>query len=239
MHPLTLGFAPESESEFRHHYHQNSIRAIRFSLITGLFFFAAFGLYDRMSLTSVVLVQQLFWIRFGWVCPSLLLILSLTYVPGFLGWFELANQFALLIPGCGILIINFLMVNQLGFQGLMLLLLYTYTLSRLRFWQASWIGLGLSSVQVMIDIWHFSFPSETAVRSLIFLLITNCIGLIASYQTEAYSRRDFLLRRQLQEEHQQLLEAQEQTEKLLFKYPARNYCHPPQTRSAKDRRWLC
>ena len=137
VRPVTLKFSDDDiETDFRTYYYQRSLRVIRFSLATGILFFSVFGLYDLATLKGQIL-SQLLWIRFGLVCPSLIVILLLSYTPHFLKKFEFANQLALLIPGCGILAINYLTKAPNGFIGLILLLIYTYTLSRLRFWQSS------------------------------------------------------------------------------------------------------
>ena len=207
-----LRFPSILERMFRIDYHQRSIVMVRIALAVGLVLYTSFGILDAVLAPRVY--RTLWIIRFAWVNPVLVAVLILSFTPVFRSISQLVLCAAVLSMGLGIV----LMMVYLGqsevalsyYAGLILVLMGSYSFTRIFFVNASIIG-GLIVVSYWIASVFFQGVLEDPQTVAIFLsnnfffMSANIIGMIVSYLFERSARKEFL-HRQLLAENQRTLE---------------------------------
>lgn len=193
----------ETEKAFLQDYGRRSLPYIRRVILTGILAFAGFTVLDILILPN--LSAAFVWIRMGFVCPILVVLLGLTYRIQGEAQTQAIGSMAILVAGIGLILLRWAAPVTPEFDemhvGLMLLLMYNYTLSRLRFGYA--IGVGwLLVLAYQLIAFRIGFPSFSLLKSSFLLAITSLIGMFASYNNEAHARKDFNQSIQIQSEHQ-------------------------------------
>lgn len=203
---LTLRFSSPLELRFQRDYAQRSLGHVRATLITGILFYALFGILDELSVDEEAVKLTLWWIRYGIICPILGAILMLTFTPRFLQWMQVLNGFAILIAGLGICALRGVPVPADRFDGavigLILVLIYAYTIARLRYLYAALISIVVSILYLLVSLLIRGIPLDVELESGFYLLFCNLIGIFASYSAEFVARKDFFQTRLLQLEQQ-------------------------------------
>lgn len=219
MNSWTLSFAPEIEEEFRLFYIDHHLPTKRRYLVVGVVIYALFGFMDASSYPN--LKEQFWLIRFGFVCPAVLLVVLLSYFEPFKRHIHVLLAGLMLITGSGIIAMNIYMEPPASFHaypGLILVLIFSYTFVRLRFVWAGLAGLLLLFFYEYVAIGILKLPEYYLVVNNFFILTANIIGMMACYSMEFHVRRYFYLTRLLnidgrRKEHDNLLLA----EKALLK----------------------
>lgn len=212
-----LRFSPELETQFREDYHANTVATTRFALVLGLILYSLFGIVD---IYAVPISRDIVWIiRFVIVVPAILIALSLTYTEQLQKHTQLLMGLVIAVSGLGIVtMIAITRDTEFGsrfyFTGLILISMWAYALSRLRFWYAILANLvilvGYEFTSIVIKQ---LLTTDTGIVIFImhnfFFLGANVIGVFASYNLERYSRREFLQKYTIQSQR-------DQSDKLLF-----------------------
>ena len=212
-----LRFPPELETQFREDYHTNTVATTRFALVLGLILYSLFGIVD---IYAVPVSRNIVWfIRFAIVAPVIIIALLLTYTQQFQKYTQILMGIVIAIAGMGIVIMIAItreveFGSRFYFTGLILISMWAYALSRLRFWLAV-----LANLVILVGYEFTSISikqlltTETGFVIFImhnfFFLGANVIGLFASYNLERYSRREFLQKYTIQAQR-------DQADKLLF-----------------------
>jgi diguanylate cyclase (GGDEF)-like protein len=218
LNPLTLKFSEDSstlEIPFLSDYGRGSLLHVRISLVLGALLYAAFG-----GLDAAIMPQQKYatWlIRFAIVCPVLLA----TFLISFSKFFErymqplLAGNIILAGGGIvGMIVIAPTPVNYSYYAGLILVFMWGYTFSRIRFLWASLAGWVQVVLYEIAAIWLSPTPSSVLLSNNFFFISANIAGMLACYSIEFYARRDFFLRQQLQKEEDSLRESEKRYREL-------------------------
>lgn len=185
---------------------------VRIALTVGLILYTSFGILDAVLAPNVY--RKLWIIRFAWVDPVVLIVLILTFTPVFRSVSQLVLCIAAFSMGLGIVIMMIFLgdsdVALSYYAGLILVLMGSYSFTRIFFVNASIIG-GL----IVISYWIASVffqgvlrdPQTVAVflSNNFFFMSANIIGMIVSYLFERSARKEFL-HRQLLAENQRTLE---------------------------------
>ncbi len=198
LNPMTLAFAGEDgplERPFLEDYFRSSLTPLRVVLFLGAVFYGSFALLDaRMMPEGHHHVAWL--IRFGIVCPAILLVTALSYR----AWFNRAMQ-----PICSVLVIvggagiTGIVLDASGpvrdqyYAGVVLVLMFSYALIRARFLWASVTGavvvtVHLAGAAVLTDISASVLESNAS-----FLISANLVGMATAYAMEYYARRHYFL----------------------------------------------
>ena len=212
-----LRFPEDIEQQFRDDYHVNTVGTTRLALVLGLILYSLFGIVD---IYAVPVSKDIVWfIRYAIVAPVILGALFLTYTDRFQKYTQLLMGLVIAVAGLGIVtMIGITRDVEFGsrfyFTGLILISMWAYALSRLRFWYAV-----LANLVIMVGYEFISIgikqllTTETGIVIFImhnfFFLGANVIGLFASYNLERYSRREFLQKYAIQAQR-------DQADKLLF-----------------------
>lgn len=205
-----LRFPGDLEREFREEYFRKSIGLGRGVLLIAVCIVALAGLY---ALTEPPVVRLHDWpVRYGIICPLLLGLFGLSFVPRLFRHMQVASAAAVLLLGASLLVIDLRTPGAVAQQGaldIIVLIVATYTLVRLRFVNAVLVCFALIAAYNWVAVALSPMPTSAVMTNNFFLLSTNLFGMISCYAMELYMRRDFLLRRRLQEE-------QRKSEELLL-----------------------
>ena len=212
-----LRFPDEIEAQFRKDYQTNTIGTTRLALVLGLILYSLFGILD---VYAIPISKDIVWIiRYGIVAPVMIMAFTASYVKPLQKHTQIFLCIAAAISGLGIVAMISITTeaefgNRFYFTGLILISMWAYSLTRLRFWYAV-----LANLVIMIG---YEFASIEMKRLLetetgiviftmhnFFFLGANVIGMFGSYFLERYTRRDFLQKYTIQAQR-------DQADKLLY-----------------------
>ena len=134
---LTLSFSrdfKDLESAFLEDNHCKFLTHIRYAVIFGIVFYGLFGLLDAQLVPTRK--TDLWLIRYGIVCPSLICFLFLSFLPVFKKYMQPVLAATSVLAGLGIIVMIIIApppVNFSYYAGLILVFMFGYTFARLRF----------------------------------------------------------------------------------------------------------
>jgi class 3 adenylate cyclase len=195
-----LRFPKDIEKQFRADYQANTLSSTRVALILGLVLYSIFGILD---IYAMPISRNVVWfIRFAVVAPVVLAAFFATYVERFQKYTQLLVCIAIGLSGLGIVVMIAVtreaeFGNRFYFTGLILISMWAYGLSRLRFGYAVLANLTIAAGYEIVTISVKQLlASETGtvifVMHNFFFLGSNVIGMFTSYSLERYARREFL-----------------------------------------------
>jgi adenylate cyclase len=206
-----LRFPNEIEEQFREDYHVNTVSTTRLALVLGLILYSLFGILD---VYAIPISKDIVWIiRYGIVAPVILFALVASYSAIAQKYMQVLISLAVAVSGLGIVAMISItreaeFGNRFYFTGLILISMWGYSLSRLRFWYAV-----LANLVIMIGyefgsiVFKQLLESETGIVIFtmhnFFFLGANVIGMFGSYFLERYTRRDFLQKYTIQAQRDQ------------------------------------
>jgi class 3 adenylate cyclase len=218
-----LRFPEEVEEEFLEDYHLNTVSTTRLALFLGLFLFSLFGILD---IYAVPLSKNIVWfIRYAVVAPVIIFVIIASYIDFFQKHIQLLMGIVVAISGMGIVAMISItreveFGNRFYFTGLILVSMWGYSLSRLRFWYAIIANLVImAGYEFASIVMKQLLTTETGIVIFtmhnFFFIGGNIIGMFASYALERYTRRDFIQKYTIQAQR-------DQADKLLYNVlPAR------------------
>lgn len=210
MNWLTLQFPGDIEQDFLKEYSKRALPQARLAFLTGVAFFAGFGILDQVMIPDQV--QPIWFIRYGIVCPLSIVLFILTYFPFFRRYIQGALSLSMLSGGLGIIAMPVVVRNPYFddiYVALILVSLFSYTLTKLRFIYAAITGLVILIIYEVVAIFILNTPVEKLIAVNFGLFSANIIGMISCYLFERYIRQNFWQARLLQEER-------EKSERLLL-----------------------
>lgn len=196
MHPVTLHFAPGLEREFRVEYHRHTLPVVRLALVLGILLYSIFGILD--ALIAPEQRYDLWFIRFAVVVPVMAGTLAFTYAQSFQRFREPVLFVAMLFAALGIVAMTAIIPrpgSYLYYAGLLLAVMFAFSLLRLRLVSATAVTLTTIVSYVVTAIWINPTPGALMVNNLFFLLSAFIIAFAAQYAIERYARTNFLQRR--------------------------------------------
>jgi signal transduction histidine kinase len=198
-------FPPALEKEYYSHFFSHSLIFVRLSLILTFVLFIAFGVLDNwivpVSRVSVWII------RFAIICPVIIVFFILTFLPLFKKIMQGALSVLTLLLGVSIVVmIGIAQKEELGYQfyyaGLMLVIMGSFTLFRLRFIYASITSwLIILSYEYVVIFRQGILAQEGLIPIFLnnnfFFISSTIVGMLASFWMEYYLRNDFLLRKKI------------------------------------------
>lgn len=201
-----LQFSPDLEKQFHTDYYHKSVAITRVALILGLSLVALFGLLDQWVIP--ISLYQVWFLRYAIICPVIIVTLLLTWSPSFGRVMQPLLSFTVLVTGLGIAAMSGIVQPQEpGFSGyyvgLILVIMWTYTFLRLRFWYALSSSLIIViGYEVAAIVFQGLLASPmgwlTFVNNNFFFVTANVVGGTAAYYLELYTRRDFAQRQAIE-----------------------------------------
>ncbi len=216
IHPFTLSFEPDLEEKFREDYWINSLRMVRFSLVAGMLLYGFFGLLDAWLIPEMK--SRLWLIRFLIVWPALFSVILLSYARGFKKYFQPLVASVMLLAGSGIIYMIAILpppVSQAYYAGLILVLIWGYTFTRVRVIWASSAGWILVVLYEVVATQITETPVSVLLSNNFFFISANLVGMFACYFIEYYTRRDFFLAYQLEKEQEKVKSANLRLENIV------------------------
>lgn len=206
---LRLRFDGELEQEFRDEYYTKTLPALRLSLVLGALIYALFGVLDAWIFPET---RGAVWIiRYAIACPSILTCLLVSYASWFRAFMQLIVSATVVLGGVCIIAMMVVVgspINYFHNAGLLLVLMYVFTFSKLRFTYttaAAWlIVLAYEIAAFMI----MQTPPAAILNDNYLFISANLIGMFSLFSRERYMRRDFLHKRTIRdlEEKRHILE---------------------------------
>ncbi len=216
MNVLTLSFRENLEGAFQEEYSQKSLRHVQVALILAIFFYGIFGILDAWIAPGEK--YKLWFIRYAIFCPYVLSIFLFSFFKRFIKYMQCLVASMILIAGLGIIAMILIAPNPGNYSyyaGLILVFLYGYTFSKLRFiWAtlAGWmIVIGYEIAAVALS--HTPIP--ILINNNFFFLSGNIIGMFACYSIELYSRKEFMQTRLLEAAREKVDAANRELEKRV------------------------
>jgi len=206
---IIYGFPDELEVLYFDDFYHISLPIVRIALILGIILYSLFGILD---IWIVPIHKTTVWIiRYAVVCPALTATLLLTFSPYFKRYMQIILSIIGLLAGVGIVsIIGVSVDTELGFKyyyaGLMLVLMWVYTLVRLRFNYAtiiSWLITFSYEINAILVNRLLDTPDNRIVflNNNFFFIGANIIGMFACFTIEWYMRKNFLLRKEIEKSY--------------------------------------
>lgn len=216
FNPVTLSFPGDLEKAFLDVYYLNSLKVVRLALLAGILVYGLFGILDSQLIPEMS--SQLWFIRYALVCPAILVSLLLSFTPLFRRYFQPTLMVTMIIAGAGIIAMISIIpppVNYFYYAGLILVLIWGYAFTRVRFiWATAggWIIVALYEI-VAVGISDTPFP--ILLNNNFFFISANLVGMFSCYSIEYYTRRDFFLAYLLEKEQQKIESANVELERIV------------------------
>lgn len=210
MNFLTLRFDETLERAFIRDYFDKYLNQVRFALLAGIVFYSAFGILDASLLPAE---KETIWaIRYAIACPLVLAIFGFTFCRPFRKYMQASISLAILIAGFSLISLSAAIGDSYYDEihvSLILLLMASYTLTKLRFIYASFTGCALIAAYDIVAIWVRHLSLAKLASANLYLICANLIGMFSCYLIELYIRRNYF--------QTKLLEAErEKSERLLL-----------------------
>jgi two-component system cell cycle sensor histidine kinase/response regulator CckA len=216
LNPISLSFPGDLEKTFLNDYCVNSLKAVRLSLLAGIFLYGFFGILDALLIPEMK--GTLWFIRFAIVWPSLLGVILFSYSKHFKKYFQPAVALAMIISGFAIILMIYIIpppVNYSYYAGLILVLIWGYTFTRVRFLWATTAGWILVALYEIVAIWISNTPFSILMSNNFFFISANLVGMFSCYSIEYYTRRDFFLAFQVENEREKVRAANRRLENIV------------------------
>jgi len=203
---VTLTFRDRAlDAAFRNDYLGKTLSQVRLSLILGAFLYAVFGIVDCFIIPEIR--QEAWFIRFYVVCPLITAVFFLTFSRHFLRLMQPSLIMAGFVAGSGIvamIVINPSPSSYLYFAGLLLCLMFFYSFVSLRFIGSTILCWSIFVLYEVMIIWKAHLSAPILMHNTSVLLAFNITGMWASYSRERYMRLDFIQRRTILEQTDQV-----------------------------------
>ena len=212
VNALTLSFSSSLESDFLSHYYQVNIGQIRLNMFVAFFFYALFGILDVYSFPEYT--KSLWLIRYGLITPIIVLILLLSYTRFFEKWTQPLIAFAVITVGFGIIAKNIIVCTiwETYYAGILLVLLFGYTMSKARFLWSTLSGWCIVVLYIIAIVFVSPNNPHTIIYNIFLLFITNLLGMYSSYWAEYYARQGFYVDHLLTLEHEKVVLSNQELE---------------------------
>ena len=177
-------------------------------ILTGIntLIFALYGLLDRLAFGNDSRILLL--IRYSVIVPAGLITLILLFIPAFIRFRNLIYTAFVTLLGCFIVMITYIAPHpsheyySVGILTVFIFVIYAVSKLPLRFSAAA--GCTIVAVYHALFLLTGRITSELLIHDSVILNVGNTAGIIAAYSIEAFTRREFLKRRELDEEREKI-----------------------------------
>ena len=200
----------EEEKDFLKYHYVKSIGTSRVAMIVGWVLYLIFGVLDIWLVP--ISINKIWFIRFAIITPAGIVVFLLTFTRFYKKYMQIILAIASTFFGMGLVFIVFESNKmELGYHyyfiGIFLYLVWAHTLSR------SFIKYSLVSTSIVILAYlYVAITSQRLMddepylflSNMFFLLGGNILGIFAGYTIERYMRKDFIQRRIIETEYNNL-----------------------------------
>ncbi len=199
--PLSLAFEGPMEKEFLLQYFRRSVNHVRVALILGSLIYGTFGILDALMLPEIK--WRLWAIRYGLFLPLVLGLFILSFSVSFRKYWQPAMALLFLLIGLSTVWMIHLApppLNIAYYAGMIVVLIYGFTVFKLRFIWASSAGFLIIFFYEIVAVKFTSIPTKDIVSNNFFILAATVGAMLACYSMEYYSRQTFWRSRLLEKE---------------------------------------
>ena len=215
LNPITLAFPGDLEEKFLGDYYKNSMILIRISLLAGIFLYGFFSILDAQLVPEVK--DKLWFIRFTIVLPSFLVVILLSYFPRLTKYFQALVTITMIIASYAIIIMISIIPppeNYSYYAGLILVFMWGYAFTRVRFIWATLAGWLIVVFYEIIAVWFSNMSFSVLINNNFFFISANVIGMFVCYSIEYYARTNYYVTYLLEEEQKKIQAANLELEKI-------------------------
>ena len=215
LNPITLAFPGDLEEKFLADYYKNSMILIRVSLLVGIFLYGFFSILDAQLVPEVK--DKLWFIRFTIVLPSFLVVILLSYFPRLTRYFQALVTITMVIASYAIIIMISIIPppeNYSYYAGLILVFMWGYAFTRVRFIWATLAGWLIVLFYEIIAVWFSDMSFSILINNNFFFISANVIGMFVCYSIEYYARTNYYVTNLLEEEQEKIRAANLELEKI-------------------------
>ena len=211
---ITLSFPEKEEKQFQTQYFSDSLLQVRISLVLVTILYGLFGFLDYFIYPEYIYIFHL--IRYAFVVPVLSVVFLLSFTRVFPKIWQLLLFISLLIGGSGISIMIMLVPDKYEYYaGMMLIFSAGYFFIKLRFVLASIAGWTILIIYNIGMILYADSPNLILINTNFFFISSNIIGMFAAYNIEYYTRRNFFLNYELDNEKLHVVTVNKNLEKTV------------------------
>jgi len=224
LNPINLSFKGECqylETIFLEVYNEEALKYIRVPFIIGLIMFAAFGFLDAKLVPEQK--AQLWFIRYYFICPSILAGFLFSFVTGFKKYLQAYLAGLMVISGAGISIMVAIAnppANYSYYAGVILVSMMGYGCIKARFVWAFLAGWTNVLFYEIVAIFVIQTPGEILLNNNFFFISANIIGMLICYSIELYTRKDFFMAQRVQCEQNKTLDLNMELEQRVLERTA-------------------
>lgn len=202
---LTLAFVdPSIEQAFLKSYFEKTKRQSQHAILLAILLYALFSINDGWIAPEQK--EQLWLIRLGGVVPLFGLIYSLTFTQWFETYYQILLAAVVIIADIGIFSI-LLITSKSGIylyeSALMLVIIWSFVLSGMRFFGATVISLVCLMAFEVVAIFVNRAPFYFVLNHNFLILSALWVAGFAGYMIESYARKGFYKKKIIDEERQQ------------------------------------
>lgn len=193
LNPMRLRFPGQLEEVFRDDYYYKSLNQLRIAIALGTVLYALFGILDLVVFPETQ--SQTLFVRLVIVCPFCILALLFSYSRHFKPYMQVTVFLVMLVSGTGIIALMVIVrspINYFHFAGLLLILMFSFTFSKLRFFYTTLVAWLLVGIYEVAALWIMQMPLQVFLNDNFFYISANLIGMFSCYHRELYMRKDFL-----------------------------------------------
>lgn len=197
LNPLTLSFRHKHrhlEKDFAEDYFEKNLPHLRLCHWLTIFFYSIPGILDAGFFPEMK--ASLWTIRYLVVCPIVLIGLGFTYTPYYRRWWQLISMAYILLTGGGFILMIAIATPPASYGyyvGILISLIFGYTLIRERFIYASLAGVILLVAYIAVCLAATPTPINLLFHNSLYVFTTNLLGMLIAYFLEFSARRDFFL----------------------------------------------
>ncbi len=221
-----IRFETESEKKFESYYLGKSLFIMRFSFILAISLYCIYGVLDIIMLPETKYIAWI--IRFAIIMPVLIAGLFISFSDFFKKYNQVILTVVAVILGYGVIIMLMFSKksetgNKFYFTGILLVIMWIYAFSRLRFFYATGsaliITIGYILMEVLLNdrlrMGYMSTDGSIIINNTLFFVSANIIGIFANYSLEVYIRNDFLKEQTIAERGKIIHENQQKINDVL------------------------
>ncbi len=196
INPYTLSFDKSFEKDFLEKYFADSLWQFRAALLLLVVMYGVFGLLDNLIVPDYR--EAFLVIRFGIVIPLLLTVFVLSFFDFFRNIWQTLLGVAFVAAGMGITAMLVIAPENYAYYGGMMLVFFAgYFFIKLRFFYATIAGWTTLVFYNIGAIFFTDVYPELIINNNFFYFSANVIGMIAAYNIEYFTRRDYFQNKQL------------------------------------------
>ncbi|MCF8378140.1 MAG: hypothetical protein K9H49_01105 [Bacteroidales bacterium] len=192
LNPLTLAFRNKIEVEYNKYYYEYSIDFVRISLLFSIALYMGFYLLDIVVYPEFK--REFLLTRLVVSFPVSFLVFIFSYYDIFRKNWQSIIFIIIQLAGIGIMYMISHSKEPYQFNyfiGLILVMMYNFMFSKLRFIWSTMSGLVMFVIYILFINLKFNIPFVENYMNTFFLASSILFGMLASYFVEYYTRREF------------------------------------------------